>query len=46
MEITTVQVNHFHVHGFFFISNPFGEERMREIERIAVENEGKWASTD
>lgn len=46
MEITTAQVNHFQAHGFFFIPNPFGEERMRQIERIAAENVEKWTSTD
>lgn len=46
MEITTAQVNHFQTHGFFFMSNPFGEERMREIEQITMENAEKWESTD
>lgn len=46
MEITTAQVDHFHTHGFFFVPNPFGEGRMREIDQIAVENEEKWVSTD
>ena len=46
MEITTTQVNHFHVQGFFFIPNPFGRGWMREIEQIATENEEKWMSTD
>lgn len=46
MEVTTAQVNHFQTHGFFFIPNPFGEERMRQIERIAAENVEKWTSTD
>ena len=46
MEVTTAQVDHFHTHGFFFVPNPFGEERMREIDQIAVENEEKWANTD
>lgn len=46
MGLTATQVNHFHTHGFFFISNPFGEERMRDIEQIAKRNEEKWTSTD
>ncbi|MCZ6676836.1 MAG: phytanoyl-CoA dioxygenase family protein [Candidatus Poribacteria bacterium] len=46
MEITATQVNHFRTHGFFFIPNPFGEARMREMERLAAENEEQWATTD
>ena len=46
MEVTKAQVDHFHTHGFFFVPNPFGEGRMREIDQIAVENEEKWESTD
>ena len=46
MEITSTQADHFHTHGFFFIPNPFGEKRLREIERIAAKNEEKWARTD
>ena len=43
MEITTAQVKHFQTHGFFFIPNPFGEKRMREIEQITV---GKCGEMD
>lgn len=46
MEITTTQVKHFQAHGFFFIPNPFGEKRMRQIERIAAGNVEKWTNTD
>lgn len=46
MDLTATRVNHFDTHGFFFIPNPFGEARMREIERIARANESKWESTE
>ena len=46
MDLTATRANHFHTHGFFFIPNPFGEMRMREIERIGKANESTWESTD
>ena len=46
MEVTKAQVDHFYAHGFFFVPNPFGEERMREIDRTAAESKEKWTNTD
>ena len=46
MEISDSQINHFRKYGFFFLPNPFGEEGMREIDRIAQDNERRWEATD
>jgi len=46
MEISEAQINHFNVHGFFFIPNPFGEDGMRELERIAHEIHEEWKETE
>ena len=46
MEISETQLNHFRKYGFFFLPNPFGEEGMRQIDRIAQDNEKTWETTD
>ena len=45
MEVTQGQIDHFHRNGFFLIPNPFGDDAMREVDRIQRENEARWAST-
>ena len=46
MHISDSQLKQFQTHGFFFIPAPFGERRMREVDRLQAENYDRWSSTD
>ena len=46
MNVTEQQIVHFHQNGFFFIENPFGEEKMQTVEPIQRAVEPEWEERD
>ena len=46
MDVTEQQIAHFHRNGFFLIPNPFGEEKVRMVERIQREVGPEWERRD
>ena len=46
MHITDTELQHFEVNGFFFVPNPFGEEGMRQLDRITQDTAAEWEATD